>query len=398
MKPCILPQPTFANRLIGCFLALVMSFLASCQQRPVGPTLVTPTLSSTPVSIDSSAVLKTPAPQETATPIQVVAPTFQPSSTPVVGGLPPMQSVPDNCFLAALSPDNVWVVLDCGGHGPTASLSPGAWVSKIGEAHWFFLSSAGIYATWSPDGTMLVVTSPNEPVWLFQTGQWYSRRMLHEATTWPHGAPLWSADNKTLAITNLEQDIALSLLGIDGAVRPLVYNSEFNPIPKIFVDCEPSWSPDGRQIAYLVRSDLKQEKGLLRRWTQLWTVDIASGKKQLLHDNVGTSPNWSPDGQKIAVLAAGELSVLDLETKTLKPILKTGGAFPVYEWSPDGTRLAVDTDKGLFVVSVATGERKLLASEDTFTIIRWTSDGKHLIVLEYIPSTYEHILKILPVE
>lgn len=316
-----------------------------------------------------------------------------------------MRPIPGNCFLTALSPDSVWMVLDCDGEGPTPHMAPGVWIGKVGEESWNLLATdkefpEGVGAAgtvWSPDGTMLVVTGGLRPVWLFQTGQWQSHKVLHEGTKWPHGAPLWSPDNKTFAITNLEQDVALSLLTLDGISRPLVYNSEINPLPKLFVDCEPAWSPDGKQIAYVVRPDRETDLKTLGK-RQLWAVDIVSGKKQMLIDPSGDIyyPEWSPDGKKIAMLTVGGVSVLDLPTKSLVPVLRVGD-FPTYQWSPDSGRLAVDTDKGLFIVSL-TGKSKHLADNIT-EIIRWTEDGSQLIVLEYIPSTtYVHVLKILPVE
>ncbi len=66
---------------------------------------------------------------------------------------------------------------------------------------------------------------------------------------------------------------------------------------------DPEISPDGRTIAYVRESnDIMTDKA--RR--TIWLVDVASGKQRPLLAGSGSyfSPRWSPDGDRLAYVAA----------------------------------------------------------------------------------------------
>ncbi len=108
-----------------------------------------------------------------------------------------------------------------------------------------------------------------------------------------------------------------------------------------FLDTDPSWSPDGSQLAY------SSDKGgdLL----QLWIRDMKTGQtRQLTH--MATQPqgaSWSPDGKRIAVFdvdamwRAASVSVIDVATGKVTKIHDSlfGPGMPT--WSPDGKRVAL---------------------------------------------------------
>ena len=54
-------------------------------------------------------------------------------------------------------------------------------------------------------------------------------------------------------------------------------------------DTDPSWSPDGRTIAY---THSTATIGI-----QPWLVDLESGEERPLVDVPGSGPDWSPDGE-----------------------------------------------------------------------------------------------------
>ncbi len=113
-------------------------------------------------------------------------------------------------------------------------------------------------------------------------------------------------------------------------------------LAELAVPEEPALSPDGSQIAYVLRTtDLKAD----RDQRNLWRVPAAGGEpRQLTRSNGDRSPVWSPDGSKLAFLRAkdgpAQLWVLpsdggEPEQLTTLPL---GAGAP--KWSPDGTRVA----------------------------------------------------------
>ncbi|MCG2767031.1 MAG: hypothetical protein L6435_01435 [Anaerolineae bacterium] len=79
-------------------------------------------------------------------------------------------------------------------------------------------------------------------------------------------------------------------------------------------------------------------------------------------------PSWSPDGRQLAWIAGDHLVVSDLsgETRTLTTIEVQGIARPEVVWSPDGRHLICsqvrDGARGLWSIETASGTQRLLAT------------------------------------
>ena len=108
-----------------------------------------------------------------------------------------------------------------------------------------------------------------------------------------------------------------------------------------FLDTDPEWSPDGKQLVY------SSDKG--GNHLQLRIYDFATGQdRQLTH--MATQPQgatWSPDGKRIAFFDVGavwrsaSVSVVDVATGTVTKIHNTLNAPGMPTWSPDGKRVAI---------------------------------------------------------
>ncbi|MGE0360958.1 MAG: amidohydrolase family protein [Vicinamibacterales bacterium] len=136
----------------------------------------------------------------------------------------------------------------------------------------------------------------------------------------------------------------------------------------------PAISPDGTRIAFGALGDL-------------WLVSTQPGEAvpQRLTDDVfvETNPVWSPDGRELAYSTdrdgAVALWIRDLATGRDRRVAAGGttGA-----WSPDGTRLAfLDTESVLRVVEVATREERR-AHDRIFEPGRpsWSPDGRAVVM------------------
>ena len=111
-------------------------------------------------------------------------------------------------------------------------------------------------------------------------------------------------------------------------------------------------SPDGRYVAYTVRSIVEKpnEEGEYTYRSQLWVIAVhAAGEPmQLTFDERGaTQPTWHPDGDRLAFIRPVdgkgqifEISVFGGEARQLSDFEHGAGA-PL--WSPDGNRLLFST-------------------------------------------------------
>ncbi|QZD94191.1 S9 family peptidase [Qipengyuania gelatinilytica] len=110
------------------------------------------------------------------------------------------------------------------------------------------------------------------------------------------------------------------------------------------VAADPQISPDGRQIAYVRRTnDIMTDAAV----SSIWLVDASSGAQTPLVTGEGshTSPRWSPDGTRLAYVSTEsgggpELHVRWMASGESANITALPEAPGAISWSPDGTRIA----------------------------------------------------------
>ena len=132
-----------------------------------------------------------------------------------------------------------------------------------------------------------------------------------------------------------------------------------------------SWSPDGRRIAFLSVDSLPKNSEAARkrrddpqvyegdfRLSHVWVIDVGSKKAtELVHTTrftVRGSPDWSPDGKRIAYLTTPTTLlrderrtafIVDAATGAAEPIVASADVQGTPQWSPDGRTLAFTTLK-----------------------------------------------------
>ncbi len=173
-------------------------------------------------------------------------------------------------------------------------------------------------------------------------------------------------------------------------------------------------SPDGRRVAFSYKGDL-----------YLADTDAKSAALRLTQTKAPeTTPQFSPDGNKLASVRAGQIVVQDLTTgQILQATNVEGAALASYHWSPDGKSFIYLTRKasrvlplanysgrfvatrnlprtvagdepgefGIFLVPSEGGKQQLFeigapAGKGTVRLPEWSPDSKKLVVLYNFPD------------
>ena len=150
--------------------------------------------------------------------------------------------------------------------------------------------------------------------------------------------PAFSPDSRRIAFRSTRDGGGIYVMAPDGTAVRRVVAEGFNP----------AWSSDGREIIYDTEDVLYPESryGV----SQLWAVDVASGRKRLITKGDAVQPNSSPHGYRIAYWGR-EGGMPDLWTVAADgsaPVRITNDKFydwnPV--WSPDGKYLYFSSSRG----------------------------------------------------
>jgi dipeptidyl aminopeptidase/acylaminoacyl peptidase len=158
-----------------------------------------------------------------------------------------------------------------------------------------------------------------------------------------------------------------------------------------------SFSPDGREIAYVVNTSGQ---------FNIWRQSSAGGfphQLTLFADQTPREIAWSPDGQTIAFAADRDGD----EYKQIYTIPARGGRISAQTeaprvrhelaaeaWSPDGASLLIagndrsETDQDVLIRDLATGEtRRVVDYGGMFFPMTWSLDGKSVTVVDFKSNT-----------
>lgn len=156
------------------------------------------------------------------------------------------------------------------------------------------------------------------------------------------------------------------------------------------VSFSPSWSPDGRAIAFIVDPDPSAgcSYGSCASRFELWVMGAGGGEPRKLARGVagGQPPTWSPDGRTIAFehltqYLLGDVYTIRRDGTHLRRLTRTGDDSPA-AWSPDGTKLLFVQSNRLYVMDAdGSGQRRLTRLEPDEA--SWSPDGTTIAVTTF---------------
>jgi Tol biopolymer transport system component len=203
--------------------------------------------------------------------------------------------------------------------------------------------------------------------------------------------PTWSPDGKSIAYSS-DRNGGLPELFIrdlaTGKDRQIV-NMDTQPLGA-------AWSPDGTKIAFL---DIDGQWGV----AGVCMVDVATGKITRLQTSLGQpgSPSWSADGKYVVISLSHKFSASFREGTNQAWVIPTDGTSPAFwqipeenmsldtrsgsgpVWSPDGTKMAGIYEGLLKIWPVdkdgkPEGPPRALASDTAF-FPTWSGDSKTIL-------------------
>ena len=209
---------------------------------------------------------------------------------------------------------------------------------------------------WSPDGKRIafmsdrdghvnVRHSPNYEIYVMDADGGNQLNLTND----PHDdrSPSWSSDSKRIVFSSdrdaggNHHNIEIYVMDADGENQERLTNN-------LTEDQYPSWSPDGKRIAFSARRDghFENEFGITH---EIYVMDADGGNEQRLTENRNNDwrPSWSPDGKRIAFMAdrkgdvvSWDIYVIDVAGGNEQRLTENRVYDSSPSWSPDGKRIA----------------------------------------------------------
>lgn len=325
-------QNRILSGLVVLFLAILIGIIIWATSNTNRPTRVLPV--NTVLNLDLN-------PDQPATPSSenMIEPLLQPTAVPTATEVPPVLLAGGTIAYTARDENqlhtDIWVM-------SVTSRTPIRITNSEHEDR---------NPAWSPDARQIAFASRREDSnWDIYLVDMNSSALTPVRMTYNlafEGKPSWSPDGRYIVYEAYQRDTHLDIfvMRTDGQEAP-----QRLPGSSDSADFSPAWSPNElrRQIAFVSWRDGSQD---------IFVFDLDTGNtlnitnSPTVHEDY---PSWSPDGRYIAYSAVeagiSTIFIKDMDNPTAPPRLFSQGREPV--WSPDGNSLlfAVDTSNGTFLI------------------------------------------------
>jgi Tol biopolymer transport system component/DNA-binding winged helix-turn-helix (wHTH) protein len=238
--------------------------------------------------------------------------------------------------------------------------------SKSGQFVPYLSGMSACYVDFSRDGQWITYVSfPEGDLWRSR-GDGSERRQL----TWPPYAvlnPRWSPDGKLIVFSDISggdrshlgESSRIYVVGADGG-QPMLLATDGGENEV----ADPTWSPDGRSIAYSVGGPVTARLGDVR------ILDIQTQTSSKVPGSDGLwSPRWSPDGKYLLAfrdLNASKLMLFSFSTQQWSEIGSSLTSFGWPAWIPDSRHIVLYDDLHLVRIDISDGRKEHIADLNSF--------------------------------